>query len=220
MPEQKSMRITGVTRTGKVVIAVLSVAAVVVMVAARQPSETAGFDAVKVQPQRTASVDLTATRTATPAAKKARAARPRVMAASSKLASSEPAASKPAAVRSAVIAPVATTHVVASATAPAAAPVARAVLQESTAATVTGCLEDEDGTFRLKETAGADAPKSRSWKSGFLRKSSKSIWVVDAANNGLNLPTHVGQRVSLTGMIADGEMQVRSLQRVAGESCD
>ena len=36
--------------------------------------------------------------------------------------------------------------------------------------TLTGCLERDDETFRLKNTTGDDAPKARSWRSGFLRK--------------------------------------------------
>jgi phosphate-selective porin len=86
------------------------------------------------------------------------------------------------------------------------------------AATIAGCLERDDETFRLKHTTGADAPKSRSWKSGFLKKSSASIEVVDVANR-LRLSNHVGQRVSVTGMLGDRQLQVRSLERVAG-SCD
>ena len=87
-------------------------------------------------------------------------------------------------------------------------------VQDQAAITVTGCLEQDDDRFRLKETAGVDAPKSRSWRSGFLKKSPASIEVIDAANR-LQLPTHVGQRISVTGTVADGEMQVRSLRRVA-----
>jgi hypothetical protein len=84
--------------------------------------------------------------------------------------------------------------------------------------TISGCLERSDETFRLKDTAGADAPKSRSWKSGFLKKGSASIAVVDASHR-LKLPDHVGQRVSVTGSLVDREMQVRSLQRIAA-SCN
>ena len=65
--------------------------------------------------------------------------------------------------------------------------------------------------------AGADAPKSRSWKSGFLKKGSAPIEVVDAAHR-LKLTDHVGQRVSVTGRLVDREMQVRSLQRVSASS--
>jgi hypothetical protein len=90
-------------------------------------------------------------------------------------------------------------------------------VQERDAVTITGCLERDDEKFRLKETTGTDAPKSRSWKSGFLKKSTASIEVVDAANR-LQLPNHVGQRVSITGVLLDREIQVHSLQRVAS-SC-
>jgi hypothetical protein len=75
--------------------------------------------------------------------------------------------------------------------------------------TVTGCLERHDETFRLKDTTGADAAMSRSWKSGFLKKRPAPIEVVDSANR-LKLTDHVGQRVSVTGVLADREMQVRS----------
>jgi hypothetical protein len=104
-------------------------------------------------------------------------------------------------------------------TAVANAPVAETAAKEpapaSTPMTITGCLERSDETFRLKDTTGVNAPKSRSWKSGFLKKGSASIEVVDAANR---LKDHVGQRVSVTGTLVDGEMHVRSVQRVAA-SC-
>jgi len=83
-----------------------------------------------------------------------------------------------------------------------------------TAVTITGCLEQDDDTFRLKNTSGAEAPKSRSWKSGFLKKNSSSIEVIDTSNR-VQLPSHVGQRVVVTGLLVDREMQVRSLRSVA-----
>jgi hypothetical protein len=85
------------------------------------------------------------------------------------------------------------------------------------AVTITGCLERDANSFRLRDTAGEGAPKSRSWKSAFLKKGSSPVAVVDASNRA-KLPTHVGQRVSVTGTLVDREMQVRSLQRVAA-SC-
>ena len=94
---------------------------------------------------------------------------------------------------------------------------AKASVSKSAPVTITGCLEQDEETFRLKDTTGVNAPKARSWKSGFLKKGSASIEVVDAANK-LKLPAHVGQRVSVTGTLVDREMQVRSLQRVAA-SC-
>ena len=84
--------------------------------------------------------------------------------------------------------------------------------------TITGCLEREDDGFRLKNTSGADAPKSRSWRSGFLKKGSASVDVVDPPKK-LRLAEHVGERVSMTGVLVDRDMQVRSMHRVA-PSCN
>jgi hypothetical protein len=84
------------------------------------------------------------------------------------------------------------------------------------AVTIAGCLERSGDTFRLKDTSGNDAPKSRSWKSGFLKKSSSPVTVVDWSNR---LNDHVGKRISVSGMFVDGEMRVRSLRRLAA-SCN
>jgi hypothetical protein len=97
------------------------------------------------------------------------------------------------------------------------APATEAPASTSAAVTVTGCLERADDAFRLKDASGADVPKSRSWKSGFLKRGPASLEVVDASNR-LKLSNHVGERVSLTGTLVDREMQARSLQRVTA-SC-
>jgi hypothetical protein len=94
-----------------------------------------------------------------------------------------------------------------------------AAMAESTSApapviTLTGCLERNDETFRLKDASGEDVPKARSWKSGFLKRTPAAIHIVDAANRA-KLTDHVGQRVSVTGQLVDREMTIRSLQRVA-----
>jgi hypothetical protein len=81
---------------------------------------------------------------------------------------------------------------------------------------ITGCLQRADQGFVLKSTEGADAPKSRSWKSGFLKRSSSSVALSDGGT--AHLADHVGQRVSVTGPLADREMHVTSLRRVAA-SC-
>jgi hypothetical protein len=95
-------------------------------------------------------------------------------------------------------APAATTGVTAAAKAP---------------VTVSGCLERTDEGFRLRETSGADAPKARSWKSGFLKKSAATLDVVDPGRT-LALADHVGRRVSLTGTMTDREMRARSIRRI------
>jgi len=84
--------------------------------------------------------------------------------------------------------------------------------------TISGCLEGGDDSFWLKDTAGANAPRARSWKSGFLTKRSASIQVVDRAD-ALNLSKYVGQRVAATGALTDRTLQARSLHRVAA-SCN
>jgi hypothetical protein len=84
----------------------------------------------------------------------------------------------------------------------------------ATATTITGCVERDDETFRLKDAAGTDVPRSRSWKSGFLKRRPAAIELVDAADR-LTLPTYVGQRVAATGVLVDRELQVRSLRRIA-----
>jgi len=83
--------------------------------------------------------------------------------------------------------------------------------------TITGCVELDEETFWLKGTSGSDAPKSRSWRSGFLKKRPSPIELVDAGHT-LKLPNFVGQRVAATGVLMNREMRARSLQRV-GASC-
>ena len=95
--------------------------------------------------------------------------------------------------------------------------VAPAATIDTPTSTIVGCLAFDDGAFRLKDANGADAPKSRSWKSGFLRKRSATIDVVDA-NQSLALEAHVGQRVEVAGTLLEREIQARSLQRMA-EPC-
>lgn len=84
----------------------------------------------------------------------------------------------------------------------------------SSLVTISGCLESDADAFRLKDTSGAEAPKSRSWKSGFLKKHSASVDVIDPGHN-LNLAGHVGQRVSATGTLNNREMRAQSLQSVS-----
>ena len=86
------------------------------------------------------------------------------------------------------------------------------------AVTVTGCVERDGETFWLKDTSGADAPKSRSWRSGFLKKRPSRVELVDAAGT-LRLSSLVGRRVAATGVLENREMQARSLRSVSA-SCN
>ena len=88
------------------------------------------------------------------------------------------------------------------------------------AVTITGCLEistDEDA-FRLTDTEGADAPKSRSWRSGFLKKRSAAVALVEPPDR-LALKTSIGKRVAATGLLTSHELKLNSL-RVVGPSCN
>lgn len=106
---------------------------------------------------------------------------------------------------------------VAAATWPALGPTEKPEVQTASV-TITGCLDLDDERFRLTDTAGTDAPKSRSWKSGFLKKRPAPIELVDT-DNSVKLSTYLGHRVAATGTLVNREMQVRSLHRVAAASC-
>jgi hypothetical protein len=86
--------------------------------------------------------------------------------------------------------------------------------------TVTGCLEistDEDA-FRLTDTEGVDAPKSRSWRTGFLKKRPAPIALVDLPD-APSMKTNIGKRVAATGLLTSHALKVNSL-RVVGRSCN
>jgi hypothetical protein len=88
----------------------------------------------------------------------------------------------------------------------------------SKAVTVTGCIERDEDSFRLTGTSGAQAPTSRSWKSGFIKKRASDLTVVESSRK-IKLKDHVGHRDALTGPIADGELRVQSMRHLAG-SCE
>ena len=97
-------------------------------------------------------------------------------------------------------------------------PTPNAAAQNATPVTIQGCLQAGNEGFWLKDVSGTDAPTSRSWKSGFLKKRSASVEVVDAPDS-LRLANYLGQRVAAAGSLTDRRLQVRSLHRVAG-SCN
>lgn len=99
------------------------------------------------------------------------------------------------------------------------APAPKQAADEPVLTTVNGCLElRDDGRFQLKDTDGSHAPKSRTWKSGFIKKGAANVNVFDAGNR-LKLGNHVGYRVSISGALADRELRARSL-RATSETCE
>jgi hypothetical protein len=86
--------------------------------------------------------------------------------------------------------------------------------------TITGCLEVSVGQdeFRLTDTEGGDAPRSRSWRTGFLKKRSAPVALVEPSDR-LALQTHVGRRVAATGLLSSHDLKVSAV-RVVGASCN
>ena len=68
--------------------------------------------------------------------------------------------------------------------------------------TLTGCVRNGDArnTFLLTKVEGSDAPKSRGWKTGYLRKRPSNVEIVAAAS-AVRLKDHVGRRVTVTGTL-------------------
>lgn len=211
-------RLTGKHRPQVIGLLVLCMAAAAMLIAARQPSPSADVTAVEPQPEHIAATQPAPSVAVQPTSKKAPAVQARPTKTTASVAPTPSTSALPARTLAADTTATKTSGVE---LVPSKVPVrsnepvpSKAVVQESAAVTITGCLERDDETFRLRDTSGEDAPKSRSWKSGFLRKRSATIELVDAANRA-KLMDHVGERVSVTGMLEDREMHVRSLQRVA-----
>ena len=190
------------------VICVITAAA---LIAARQPSHRADIANVDAQPEANAPPDRVAM-AARLETKKAVVSRAPATAAASKTYTADGSMENAPAVEL-----VNTVTVASASKAPPVESTPQADVQNSAPVTITGCLELDEETFWLKDTSGVDVPKSRSWRSGFLKKRQSPIELVDATNT-LNLPNHVGQRVAATGMLMNREMQVRSFHRVAA-SC-
>jgi hypothetical protein len=93
-----------------------------------------------------------------------------------------------------------------------------AAVESAASITLTGCLEGDAESFWLKDTSGTGAPTARSWKSGFLKKRTARVELVDSTR-AFPMRAYIGQRVAATGVLMNREMQMRSLYRVA-ESCN
>ena len=84
----------------------------------------------------------------------------------------------------------------------------------SNSITMTGCLEADGRKYLLTDLEGAEAPKGRSWKTGFVTKKSKDVEVIAAST--VRLGDHIGRKVSVVG-VRDGDthLQARSIKQVA-----
>ena len=97
-----------------------------------------------------------------------------------------------------------------------AAPVSPPDAVEPGTVTIIGCLEGSvnERRFRLTDTDGVGAPKSRSWRTGFLKKHSNSVALVDPPDPHA-LQTQVGQRVAATGLLTNSELRMTSLRTIS-----
>lgn len=106
---------------------------------------------------------------------------------------------------------------------PKAQPAAKARAQKPAAAarattTLTGCLRMDGYHYELTDLKGDQAPKARSWKTGFITKTTKDVEVIGASTN-VRLNDHVGRQVTVVGMKDDDtHLKVSSVKRLSA-SC-
>ena len=94
-----------------------------------------------------------------------------------------------------------------------AAPVAVVPVDPNTV-TMIGCLESDGSKYRLADVQGNQAPKGRSWKTGFVTKKTKNIDLVGAPAS-LKLQDHVGRKVSVSGLKDDDtHLKARTIRQL------
>src|SRR5262249_60280078 len=82
------------------------------------------------------------------------------------------------------------------------------------AATVDGCPRRPAAPSAFTNTGGATPPPSGRGKPASPKNPPAAIEVRDAVKR-VNLASHVGQRVSVTGTLVDRQMRVGSLQPIS-----
>jgi cytoskeletal protein RodZ len=180
-----------------IALAVICIAATAALIAARQPSPSASVASVDAPVDATVSLEQVPARVEPKKTVAAKAPVSTSVKTSAAPLSKPKTPAKAPAVESVMTEPASSTT--------------KADVSDSAPLTISGCLQADGQSFWLKDTSGMDAPRSRSWRSGFLRKRSVSVDVVPASNT-LKLTNYVGQRVEATGTLLDREMRVRSLR--------
>jgi hypothetical protein len=89
---------------------------------------------------------------------------------------------------------------------------------EGDVTTVTGCLERDGEGFQLKNPSGEQIRKTRSWKSGFLRRGSRNISIVGSPTS-LNLESRIGYKVAIGGNLVERELRPNSIHSTS-ERCE
>ena len=98
-----------------------------------------------------------------------------------------------------------------------AAPAKAAPVVPAGSITLTGCLEADGRKYMLTDLEGAQAPKGRNWKTGFVTKTAKDVEVTPSSS--VKLGDHIGRKVSVVGVRNDDtHLQARSIKQLAA-SC-
>jgi hypothetical protein len=79
-------------------------------------------------------------------------------------------------------------------------------------------MSPDGSEFRLADTEGDDAPKSRSWRTGFLTTRTAPVALIDPPAS-LGLRSNVGKRVAATGALTSRNLTVNAV-RVVGPACN
>jgi outer membrane biosynthesis protein TonB len=212
MSVQKPANSKGTFAKSTIGLLLVCVVAAAMLVAARRPK---GLTPTASMDQAEAALPLTPPPTA-PAQKKAAVTKPASKAPAAKKTTA--AVPEPAAKPAPEMTVMTSTQVADAEIKPVPQESAKLAAPAASPVTIAGCVERDGDGFALKETSGVNAPKSRSWKSGFLKKGTAKIELLDSGNR-LKFKDHVGHRISVTGILTDKEMQARSMARVAG-ACD
>jgi hypothetical protein len=229
-PARPSTPARRMTRRGRIALAAIVVIVGAALAIPRRPTGPGASSPANDQPEPAASAITAAPVAATPGTARPAVKEPSKSAAASRTEKNRIAGSPKSAARIGALAPLTDAHSEAdSAAVPAAPepPTAGPVLASASAVatglapvTITGCLEVSvgDGEYRLSETEGVEAPKSRGWRTGFLKKRSAPVSLVEPPDPQA-LHQQVGKRVAATGLLTSRELKVSSL-RVVAPSCD
>ena len=90
------------------------------------------------------------------------------------------------------------------------------VAAQNRPSTYIGCLRGNDGAFVLTEVGGPNVPETRSWQSLYMSK--ERVLDVQPMNHNLNLQSHVGHTVKMSGTVEGKTINVRSITFV-GATC-
>jgi hypothetical protein len=83
-------------------------------------------------------------------------------------------------------------------------------------ATLTGCLRADGTKYMLTDIQGKQAPKGRSWKTGFIAKTAKNVEVTGTSTT-LRLKEQVGHKITVVGLKdGDSHLKARTVRQVPG----